>query len=63
MAPTGDMLPFTNKLKINGGTTYDFTTAASAGFTAPNTGKYLIVGAGAFNWQSVIGGTVNLEFV
>lgn len=63
MAPTADMLPFTNKLKINGGATYDFTSAATAGFTTPNVGKYLSVGAGAFNWQSVIGGTVNLEFV
>lgn len=63
MAPTADMLPFTNKLKINGGTIYDFTSAPAAGFTSPNVGKYLSVGAGAFNWQSVIGGTVNLEFV
>lgn len=54
--------PFTWKMKVNGGTVYDFTNATSPSISAPCIGRYLITGA--LPWHSgTVGQYVPLEFV
>lgn len=61
--PDPNWPPFTNKLQINGGTTYNFTSAAAAGVDLPNLGKYVVIG-NTLPWNSAtVGNTVNLAFI
>lgn len=43
---TTDMPPFTWKMRVNGTTTYDFTSAPAAGTNAPSISRYLNVAPG-----------------
>lgn len=55
---TSEMPPFTLKLRVNGTTTYDFTSAPVAGTSAPTVSRYLTINPG---W--VTGQNISFEFI